>query len=454
MRVWAILLAQTFHILSQCEVCIMPFSQFLKKADYLAFFISVVFFYIFYRIVFIKNGVSIFFILTIYSLLFLSICFKLEHIKYYFPKFSFFPVVTALSLWVLQVAFHPTPLANIASELTNTQILGMYNMNYLYGLPFVFLPCLLLISKYKVEHFFNMIVGFNLVYICFNCYLMFIKDYSRAHFFEHYNQIITYDFMMLGISSLVLLYSFYLHSILEKKYLAYCVLGSAVFAITLNLLHGTRGVWVIIPFLIIATAIFYRKSAKKFLIGFFMSIVLAAGFLSVNSDYIDQRLTAAYQDYTVIQDRSTQATSIGSRLIMWKTAVDHFESSPLVGVGIYQVAKHLCKMSQEGILAGSCLTHMHSIYFQELASRGIFGLAALLFSFLYPAFLFFKRWLVKPYSALRHLLTLSGIYTIGIVMLCGLTDFYFISNVSSTLYYLLVISLLTFIHREKPQVFE
>lgn len=432
----------------------MLFSQFLRKVDYLAFFISVVFFYIFYRIVFIKNGISIFFILTIYTILFLSICFKLEKFKFYFPKFSFFPAVTALSLLILQIAFHPTPLTNIIDDLTNSQILNMYNINYLYGLPFIFLPCLLLISKYKIEHFFNIIVGFNAIYIALNCYLMFIKNYSRAHFFEHYNQIITYDFMMLVISSIVLLYSFYLYQTAKNKWIAYAVLSSAFFAITLNLLHGTRGVWVIIPFLILATLFFYRKISKKFLLIFVLHIGLSTAFLNINSEYIDQRVHAAYQDFNVIQHQPNQATSIGSRLIMWKTAVEHFETSPLVGVGVYHVAKHLCQMSKDGVLAGACLTHMHSIYFQELASRGIFGLAALLFSFFYPGFLFFKSWLMKTHCPLHHLLVLSGIYTIGIVMLCGLTDFYFISNVSSTLYYLLIMSFLTFIHSEKPTAFE
>ncbi|TCH64446.1 O-antigen ligase family protein [Acinetobacter sp. ANC 4862] len=427
-------------------------SEIFKKKDTISILLNIIFFVFFYRATFAKStieGLSFFIALLALSFITFIFC-KKNGYKPHIPKYSFFVFTTPTIIIFTQYFINKIPEKESISELTNHQIFYMYNINYIYSIVFILLPFILFNIKYKYSTFFN-ILGFStLSYIIFNMYLMLYLNLERMELIDKINSIINYDNISIIISTLTFIYSFHLYKI-NKKYYGTFLFFISMFAIFINISHGTRGTWIAIPFIFFYTLWTYRKECKFYLSLFFGISLIAITYTYIKKGEVIDRISQAYNDLILIFNNSSQATSIGSRLEMWHLAINNFKDSPITGIGSFNVAKELCDLSHQGILAGECLTHMHNIYFQELASHGLIGFLALLFSFIFPAILFFKK-IMYNNSEIQHFLSLAGLYTIFTVMICGLTDYYFITEISTSLYFILVLSLLTFISIENKCV--
>ncbi|MEB3754271.1 O-antigen ligase family protein [Acinetobacter sp. MD2(2019)] len=425
-----------------------PYSE---QKDSLIYFISyvllnIIFFYLLYRAVLEKNTIDGLAILLTSSLFTIILYIKTK--KPIIFKYSLFLIITPLIIIPLQYYIHSIPQEVLVPNnvITIKQIFYMYVFNYSYGIPFLFVPYLIHNTKYDYKSFFNTITAFVIIYILYNIYIGEKISFNRDNLATYFKTLLTYDSIGITLIGVVYFYSLYFYTTNKNKWLGSLLFIIFLISLLLNITHGTRGTWLVIPIFIILTIINYRNFLKKISfshIAIFISLIAFA--LLSKIDQITTRFTAAYSDIVLLQSHSNQATSIGSRIIMWEHAIKDFQSSPLIGISTFNVAEQVYQLNQQGLLAGRALTHMHSIYFQELASHGMIGLFALLFSFLSPLYFFFK---FKTKNSREVLIKTTGIYVVICTMICGATDFYFITAVSAAVYYALTVTLLALLYKK------
>ncbi|MHA3055805.1 O-antigen ligase domain-containing protein [Acinetobacter sp. ANC 4633] len=408
--------------------------------------INLIFAYLLYKAVLGKSNLDGLMILAISIIASTFYYFKIKQ-KINFPLYSIFVFITPCIILSLQYFFQLIPESiSVPKEIiTIHQIFSMYNLNYTYGIFFFLIPFLIKNTNYNYKNMFNLITVFLIIYIIYNIYVGNQLNFNRDELANYFKTLITYDNISIILIGLIYLYSFYLYKTYNNKWLIFSVLIISLIAIIINITHGTRGTWLVLPFLFILTIWFYQKTCRPYLyaqVGLF--IILSIFLFALKGKIILDRIIAAYHDLILFHAHSTEPTSIGSRLIMWKNAIIDFKNSPITGISTFRVSEQVCELSKKGIISGDCLTHMHSIYFQELASHGLIGFFALLFSFIFPLYYFLN---FKANTPQQTLLKASGIYVIISTMICGITDYYFITAVASSIYYCLTLSLLALLHK-------
>ena len=414
--------------------------------------LNLIFFILFYRIVFAKHSLEVLpiFIILVITFLWIIKIKNNNNLKMSYPRSSIYLIFIS-SIFIISIEFflHTPPNQDVINQITNKQIFKMYNLNYAYSLAFITLPFIIQNIKYNPHYLFTIISLFNFLYITFNLYLMFFLKYERNELVTHIYSIINYDNTTIILILLTYLYSFYLKSI-KKDYMSLILFFTSLLSIFINISHGTRGTWVAILFIIFLNFWFYKKDIKYYIKLALPVSLITIPFIYIKKEQLLERTYMIYYDFSSFFN-GTQVTSIGSRFEMWLLAMENFKTSPFFGVGSLEVAHELCSMSVQGIIAGECLTHMHNIYFQELSTHGLAGFLSLLLIFIIPLF-YFLNFIKKNKSELEFFLSLAGIYTILIVMICGLSDFYFISGIAASLYYIIILTLLSLLYNQQLNI--
>ncbi|MFP8968612.1 O-antigen ligase family protein [Pokkaliibacter sp. CJK22405] len=160
------------------------------------------------------------------------------------------------------------------------------------------------------------------------------------------------------------------------------------------LLSSTRGVVIAIPFILLMfTWLCWKEGQVKVsLLPWVMAIVITPFFnpamlnSAIHSESMIGKMGTALNEAQAATEDEKYATSIGFRLMMWQFCIYAFEQSPIYGLGRDGVEKAKQEYVDQGLAPETLLTmvpkaHAHNQYFQELAQRGLIGLAALLLVF-------------------------------------------------------------------------
>ncbi|WP_455001284.1 O-antigen ligase family protein [Cardiobacterium hominis] len=113
--------------------------------------------------------------------------------------------------------------------------------------------------------------------------------------------------------------------------------------------------------------------------------ITAALFWLGNMDVIGERLAAARHDIALYEQGKAD-TSIGARFEMWRFAWQEGSSYPLIGPGTAQL-----NVDKDGWRSAADLApfgHLHNEFLDAFARRGLLGLAAVLYLFLVPLWLY------------------------------------------------------------------
>ena len=113
--------------------------------------------------------------------------------------------------------------------------------------------------------------------------------------------------------------------------------------------------------------------------------ITAALFWLGNIDVIEERLAAARHDIALYEQGKAD-TSIGARFEMWRFAWQEGSSHPLIGPGTAQL-----NVDKDGWRSAADLApfgHLHNEFLDAFARRGLLGLAAVLYLFLVPLWLY------------------------------------------------------------------
>lgn len=318
-----------------------------------------------------------------------------------------------------------------------------YAKFFIYMLCFLVLPSILLFTKFKYQHFFNIILISILISIGFNTYTNIHLNFDRNMLAQTLSPVIHYDYGVVALSLLLMCYGFYL-----KGMRSYVITLIAIINILLIVLHGSRGAWLGLPIAFLMIFIFYwHHNIRKILIFSLLPLVLIIlSLVLIPSSPIQKRLDAFNSDKDKIINNSNYNSSIGSRLLLWGNALHEFEKSPLTGVGMVKLKQSNCLL-YESKKVPDCFTHAHNVYLQTLAAHGLLGLSAILFLFFAPI-IFFIQEIRNKRNRKIYFLSTSGIIFISYIMICSLTDLYFMIKGTTMLYYLVVFTLISLILKE------
>jgi len=110
-------------------------------------------------------------------------------------------------------------------------------------------------------------------------------------------------------------------------------------------------------------------------------------------------------------------SSIGERILMWRSGIKAFKDSPVFGYGYRSANQAAALYAPKNIHQIGGYTHLHNEYITTLVSTGLVGLFALFFLLFFPAKEFFsalrKNFIIRKYSQMG-LILISGYLLFGI----------------------------------------
>jgi Lipid A core - O-antigen ligase and related enzymes len=178
---------------------------------------------------------------------------------------------------------------------------------------------------------------------------------------------------------------------MRYRYLCFFSVAS-IMGILGSLLSGSRGGWVLLPVtLFVGYRIFECWLSKRAKLILTATLCLLVVFCLIPQSGVTQRIEAAKQDISQYVSGETTNTSLGLRFEFWKSALDSFAKKPIFGWGNHSVRISQKQQYDAGFISKDAYdanTHAHNQFFDEMAKRGVIGLAAVLVLFLLPLFIF------------------------------------------------------------------
>jgi O-antigen ligase len=222
-----------------------------------------------------------------------------------------------------------------------------------------------------------------------------------------------------------------------------------------SLLTGSRGGLVaLVPAAIIFIRLGHVMPGRRLrlLLGASFALVVAA--CCVTGLGLNERMAQGVDDMRAWEGGGNKATSVGTRLELWKGAAMLVRDYPLAGVESNQLKEYFGHYIAQGRLDPVVLTmpHLHNEVLQALATGGVGGLLAWLGVMLMPL-LYFARTL-RQGGALAPQFTpaLAGLLVVASYLCFGLTEVIFWSMKGCLFYALTVFLLVGFCENAKETI--
>lgn len=204
-------------------------------------------------------------------------------------------------------------------------------------------------------------------------------------------------------------------------------LSAFTLAMLASVMAGTKGAWIVYPFLMWVISDFhYNKNTVKQFTAFVASILVIAVLLC-NIPFSKHRIEEAVNEVAGYYNHNDfKPTSQGLRLMMWNTALQIYAENPCFGVGPSNVSdeliKHCRNSPNESIRSGlesyqHYMVHAHNDWLESLAGQGIGGILALVLFAFFPAAICFKN--RRKYSGtIRMWIYFNILINVGFVGFC------------------------------------
>jgi len=148
------------------------------------------------------------------------------------------------------------------------------------------------------------------------------------------------------------------------------------------LLSTSRTAWFGIAMTALIMAALTIKRKKTLLLAVLLAVLaFASAYWSV--PFVHQRIQLITEDLALYSTNEHAESSIGGRLVLWKSALQMFASHPVVGIGTGDFVEALKTMRRARVIPKFLLAfnQPHNMYLFSLATNGIIGLASLLYVF-------------------------------------------------------------------------
>jgi O-antigen ligase len=168
------------------------------------------------------------------------------------------------------------------------------------------------------------------------------------------------------------------------------------------ILTGTRGVWLLLPFILIWFCyIGYKKISEQknqrtqipnlTLVTIFLMMTILT-FLVLPQ--IKHRIENSKKEVPVMQAKQWHESSIGTRLDLWTVGFDMANKNGIVGGGWGSFKEELVKLAQENKIPASYAMYQgpHNLYILLIAEHGyLLGFAVMFFIFVFPILMLLKN---------------------------------------------------------------
>ncbi|MCK4708759.1 MAG: O-antigen ligase family protein, partial [Gammaproteobacteria bacterium] len=190
----------------------------------------------------------------------------------------------------------------------------------------------------------------------------------------------------------------------NKKYI-FAFLVIVTLGLTAVILSKFKGVWIVIPVLIVFMFWRYKSHLPRKVLLLFAIFVMIAPvmFYVIPGSGIKEGIDTTIQDIEKYSDgRHQQKVSLGTRFEMMHASWLIFIEQPLIGAGWGHYIEATQKYVDQNIIDSSAAAwnHPHNQYFSMMASGGLLMLIALMYFFLIPLDMF-RRFVSFPDKEVR-----------------------------------------------------
>jgi len=161
-----------------------------------------------------------------------------------------------------------------------------------------------------------------------------------------------------------------------------------------SVLSQSRGAWLVLPLcllFLLPLAVHHGKIKVRTIL---VSLIVVGSLLAISpeKEILISRIQTAVHEVELFQSGEQQTTSVGARLAMWDIAIRVWSRHPVFGTGLGDFSSEIEASQKQGLYAG-LIRHStaHNIYFQALATTGIFGLVVLCLALFVAPFRYFYK---------------------------------------------------------------
>ena len=205
-------------------------------------------------------------------------------------------------------------------------------------------------------------------------------------------------------------------------------LGALMCALQATVMSETRGAWLVILVVFPALFVIYLRSIWKQTYRWKTLLIPAAAlvaliFISMQDARVQSRINLTVTEFQSYVDNSNPNTSLGYRFQMWEAAVVIWKKNPLIGSGLGDYSTDLQNLMEPGEgTPWADFGEAHNLFLEFLATTGLLGLTACLFSlFIWPLMVFIKKF-KGPHCPEKFFRQISGILLISSFALIGLSQ--------------------------------
>lgn len=318
-----------------------------------------------------------------------------------------------------------------------TQNSWRHTLQFLFLIPCFFIPSIIKNLRFNLTDFFSIILYINIFILFFNLYIFFQYENNRSLLNSGILwPIILYDYAITSLCLILLIYS------IQKSSNSIFILLLSSINIFLIISHGSRGAWIGIPIIFVLLAYLYRDKYIKILISLSIIIILSIGSTLLPYSQISERIINFKQQTQEISNDKNYNNNAGTRLVLWKFALENFKKNPILGQGFIHSYKNICELKNQNIL-NTCQIHIHNVYLQLLYAHGILGFITSLIMFIFPILFYIKKIKVD-----KQVATIGFLFCTYIA-LCNLTDYSLFSTHFVITFFLINACLMSFIHHSK-----
>ncbi|MFU2078553.1 O-antigen ligase family protein [Avibacterium endocarditidis] len=300
------------------------------------------------------------------------------------------------------------------------------------------IPILFLLIRYRPSFkFLTIVFGVSCLFYGIQAlYNKFYLELDRAFDLDIINPIPAAAIMMTVTLYCIVLGFHYL----EKKEvkIGLFLLFSSCIGLLGNIATGSRGSWIVFPFVIFFLFFKYKKSLKRVVYSFFMFLISIIIVVSIIPQFgVTKRYQAALDNITQYVDDSNAYSSVGVRFDLYKGAWYAIQEKPILGWGRDGMLHKRHEQAESGVIPNYTkdYTHSHNQFIEQTYHRGIVGLFVLLlliYTFLKYFIDVYKNSSVED----RKVIALLGIINILGLIFFNLTDSLLINKEYAMFFYM------------------
>ncbi|ENM5767882.1 O-antigen ligase family protein [Vibrio mimicus] len=217
-----------------------------------------------------------------------------------------------------------------------------------------------------------------------------------------------------------------------------------------TILTFSRGSILAIPvLLVLAICLKWSVLNKRRVIWIGVSLVLVSISSYYLSSAVKERVDFTFAEFHSVKQGDYQsAESSGTRLYLWKAAIEAYKTSPLIGLPYRDREELNKKLYEQGKVNEYTRNlprgHAHSQYFEMLASTGSLGIVGIFFVLIVPFMVF-----IQHYRNTQSIWGYTGaLFVAGFILYC-LTEAPLQANLVSTFYGFMLATFFAMVRIEK-----